>query len=282
MPIRPKDERRTRDGGVEVKREPARGASKRGVPNVLIRTRSTTAWAEAEDFGRAHETLFGGAHLRSEEPDVASRAGRCWRSDFTEHRVHDPAPAGVNRFRAAVVQDIVGIAPRILKGVREDRHTVEGAVVVNALRERNNGRGAPRGGKCDGAEGISENAKHARFDNSTVPFGVSLSGYGIRIRSHQIKMQPNYVTYAIRCQDEIRDCPIPIKSPSPNSIIPQLFQCPPSVGDFFAQVGDVFRISIFWLRFKKLSVSRSKEAQLSRRRGVVLLNVTKHLARIEV
>ncbi len=53
------------------------------------------------------------------------RALRNW-SAFHQDEIDHPAPADVNSLRvAAVAQDVVVVAPGVLKGVREDRHRAE-------------------------------------------------------------------------------------------------------------------------------------------------------------
>ncbi len=57
---------------------------------------------------------------------------------------------------AAMVQDVVVVAPGVLQRIREYRHPVEGALLVNPTRQRNDGRCQPRGVRRAGTEWMKQ------------------------------------------------------------------------------------------------------------------------------
>jgi hypothetical protein len=55
---------------------------------------------------------------------------------LAQHKVHNPTSADMRLLRvAAVVEDVVVVAPGVLKGVGQDRHRGKLAGVVHLLRE---------------------------------------------------------------------------------------------------------------------------------------------------
>jgi hypothetical protein len=60
-------------------------------------------------------------------------------STLTEHKIDDPTSTNVSdNHIAAVVQDVVVIAPGVLKGVGQDRESVKGPFIVDARCKRAN------------------------------------------------------------------------------------------------------------------------------------------------
>jgi hypothetical protein len=57
---------------------------------------------------------------------------------------------------AAVGEDVRVVAAGVFEGIGQDRHAVEGTVVVDAASERDDGGREPGGIDGDGPEGIAE------------------------------------------------------------------------------------------------------------------------------
>jgi hypothetical protein len=72
------------------------------------------------------------------------------------HQIHQPAAADVRPAASKVAQDIVGVAPRILKGIGQDRHPVESTVGVDTFGKGNDSRREPRRIDDQGAERVTE------------------------------------------------------------------------------------------------------------------------------
>src|SRR5262245_46228071 len=51
---------------------------------------------------------------------------------LAKHQIHDPATADVRPRPAAVVEDVVAVAPSVLECVGQNGHAVEGALLVDA------------------------------------------------------------------------------------------------------------------------------------------------------
>ncbi len=75
---------------------------------------------------------------------------------FPEYEINAPAAAGMDRFGAAVVQDVFVRATSIHECITKNWHSVEGTVLVDALSESEDGGGEPRSGEGYGAEGVAE------------------------------------------------------------------------------------------------------------------------------
>src|SRR5688572_29967630 len=59
---------------------------------------------------------------------------------------------------AAVLKDVLAVAPGVLERVRQNGHAVEGARLVDAPRQEYRVRRAPRGVERDRAEGVARDA----------------------------------------------------------------------------------------------------------------------------
>lgn len=79
------------------------------------------------------------------------------RSGLAQEKIDYPTPANVFARLSAVVQDVVMVAPGVLKGVRENGHHAEVARLVHLGGERNGGVGAPERGEADRAKRVTEN-----------------------------------------------------------------------------------------------------------------------------
>src|SRR5688572_16265034 len=74
-----------------------------------------------------------------------------------QYQIAHPTPADVNsRGVAAVVQNVLAVAPGILKRIGQYRHRAEVAGVVHLPGERHRGVGTPRRGEGNGAERVAE------------------------------------------------------------------------------------------------------------------------------
>src|SRR6266508_248415 len=74
-----------------------------------------------------------------------------------QNQIDHPAAADVDLLGvAAVGKDVLVRAAGVLKGVGEDRHAVEGALLVDAASQREHVGGQPCGVERDGAEGVPE------------------------------------------------------------------------------------------------------------------------------
>ena len=79
----------------------------------------------------------------------------CRASRFAEHQIDHPAAANVRPRPAAVVEDVVAVAPGVLERVGQDRHRGEVAGVVHLRRAaRRRWRCASRGSKVTGRKGL--------------------------------------------------------------------------------------------------------------------------------
>ncbi len=76
---------------------------------------------------------------------------------FPQHEIDDPAAADVRAITTAMIEDLRILAAGVLNRIGEDGHSVEGAVVVDSLRDADGGGGPPRGIESDGTEGVAEN-----------------------------------------------------------------------------------------------------------------------------
>jgi hypothetical protein len=93
---------------------------------------------------------------------TACPTGSFKRSLFAQKEVYHPTPFHMDAPRSAVVQDILAVAPSVLKGVGQDRHPVKGTVGVDASGKRKHGRREPRGVYGGGPERISEDTANYR------------------------------------------------------------------------------------------------------------------------
>ncbi len=57
---------------------------------------------------------------------------------------------------SAVAEDVLVVAPGILKGIGQNGHAVEGTLGVDSAGEGNDGGREPNWVKGDGAEGVAE------------------------------------------------------------------------------------------------------------------------------
>lgn len=84
----------------------------------------------------------------------------CYEADspslFSENQVHDPAPTNVRPQSAAMIEDRRIIAAGVHEGIGEDRHAVEGTVLVDAARDPDGVRGSPARVEGNGSEGVRE------------------------------------------------------------------------------------------------------------------------------
>ena len=89
-----------------------------------------------------------------------------------QHQVHDPAPADVRPRPAAVVEDVVVVAPRVLKGVGQDRHRGEVAATrTSAARARRRCRSATTGRRRRGGTGCRRCRGEGTCPASAAPGG---------------------------------------------------------------------------------------------------------------
>jgi hypothetical protein len=83
---------------------------------------------------------------------------------FAEYQIDNPTTPDVFAGVTAVVEDVVVVAPGILKCVSEDRHRGELASVVHLLGESNGGVSAPFIRERDWSERVAQNATdHSRM-----------------------------------------------------------------------------------------------------------------------
>jgi hypothetical protein len=69
---------------------------------------------------------------------------------LAEQQIHHPAAANVLARLTAMVQDISIVATGVFEGIAEDRHALEGTLVVDGLGQSEDDGGAPGGieGNC--------------------------------------------------------------------------------------------------------------------------------------
>src|SRR5262245_37065826 len=126
------------------------------VYSLTVRGATSVAWNHF-DLWMFHNQLGKNCGTRNLEPSrwwVAPRslgwfgASKPFCADgsrLSQHQVHDPAAADVRLLRiAAVVEDLLVVAPGVLQGVGQNRHRGEVARVVDALRYRHDRGGEPR------------------------------------------------------------------------------------------------------------------------------------------
>ena len=77
---------------------------------------------------------------------------------MSEKEVNRPTAPHMDTRLSAVVQDVLVLAPSILKGISKDWETIKGTLGVDAFGERENGGGEPGGIEGDGAEGVAYDA----------------------------------------------------------------------------------------------------------------------------
>jgi hypothetical protein len=74
----------------------------------------------------------------------------------SQYQIQCPTPAAMLAGFSKVVQDVVVVAPGVLKGIGKDGEAVEGFVGVDAVGENKDGRREPGGVECDRAEEVAE------------------------------------------------------------------------------------------------------------------------------
>src|SRR5215207_7369383 len=96
-----------------------------------------------------------------------------FRSLLAEYEIDDPAPANVRRGGvAAVREDVVGVAARVLKRVGQYRHRAEVARIIHLPCEGNGGVSPPPREEGDRAEGVAEDVAE---DHDVLRFGVAVA-----------------------------------------------------------------------------------------------------------
>ncbi len=91
-----------------------------------------------------------------------------------QYQIHDPAPADVRAVAAAVGQDVFVLASRVLEGVGQDRQSVEGTLLVDALGEQSDGGCEPGRVERDRTERIAEDVAE-RTNDRPVPIVTGLA-----------------------------------------------------------------------------------------------------------
>src|SRR5262249_48630425 len=90
-----------------------------------------------------------------------------------QHQVHRPAASDVFARVTAVIEHVGTGAARVFEGIGENRQAVEGALIVDALREGDDVPGPPGGIDPDGTESVAEDVtENAALDSTFLVGGV--------------------------------------------------------------------------------------------------------------
>src|SRR5262249_7206515 len=79
---------------------------------------------------------------------------------LAEQKVDNPAAANMVIQLPAVVQHVLVVAARLLEGIPEDWHAVEGTLVVDGSGQGKDDRSKPRRVNGTGPEGVAEDVTH--------------------------------------------------------------------------------------------------------------------------